>query len=1148
MRCPNCGFIVAETAERCAQCGYDLRASAAATETNIQRELSEAQDAVKRLRRFVPAVVAESVLRDQDRLRGERREITVLFADAVNFTHLSVSLDAESVFDLINDLLSRLVECIHRYDGMVDKFTGDGLMAVFGAPNAHENDPELAVRAALDMQHAANEFESIAREKLGAPLQIRIGLHSGLAVAGILGAQQQVAYTVIGETVNLAARLQAMARSGGILVSSRVYQQTRAFFNFQPAGTIQIKGFDQPIVVYEATGDRAEPLPTRGIAGVSSIFLGHDAEMKQLRDLLDVFLRDRQGRLVTIQGEAGMGKSRLVREWFNTPLPDSLAVWRGHGLPYTEGIGYAAFRSLMRDAQRTYEDGEAWTVHITPALRPFLRQMLGMPLTPEEQIAFRNLEPERVKQLTSLAFREWLLGEARARPVILIIDDFHWADDLSRDLLQSTTSLIREVPLLVCVMTRPIPEKPLNVEVASTDQPRAAPLQLGIDLKPLSAEHSRALLGHLVDLSDLPESIINTILARSEGNPFYIEEFVRALIEKDVLKPGENQWRVAAAVELQALDIPTSLGGLMMTRVDRLPKDLQQVLRSASVLGLQFPARLLEEVERRLHGTPSVQPMVERLLDMGMLEERHEGQDHAYAFTHILAQETIYNSLLHSQRPALHRTAAESIEHVYADDLTNQAEALALHYDRARVREKAMRYAVLAGDRARARYANHEAIEYYSRALQLSQHLSGYEATRWKAAIGLGEVEQLIGEYEEAIAFYQATLEEWREATPEDRAWAMLRLAQVWDKRGNLQEAQAWLRQALAQLDRVRGASPELRAQVYSDLGWLSLRRGDLIAAKEWLEQGLALVGDTEHYDVLSSILNRLGAVYYNRSEWQQAANYVGRAIELRDRLGDVVGYARSLNNLGILKHANGDWDGALADHQRAVELHEQIGDVEGLALSCTNLGVLYTDRGEWQKAEENLQRSFALAQRVAHSYELAQAHMNLGRLYLFQERWAECARHLNAAIPLYQEVGAHANLNLNEAYYLQSVLHLEQGQIDAARQWAVRCHELLREVTETDNGESVEWGRYEQLLGRMAMANDSQSEARQHFDRSVSVLRANGSQLEMGRTAYWSAMLALKMKQIDRAREELNEARRIFQQLGAAADLKRAEQTLRQL
>jgi class 3 adenylate cyclase/tetratricopeptide (TPR) repeat protein len=1136
MRCPECGSENENAVTHCAKCGAALTA-------DVTTQLASVQAAVQQLRRYLPAVVADSVLHDQARLRGERREATVLFADVVNFTQLSVSLDAEAVFDLINGLLSRLVECIHRYDGMVDKFVGDGLMAVFGAPNAHENDPELAVRAALDMQRATAEFEPLARAQVGAPLQIRIGINSGPTIAGVIGTEQQAAYTVIGETVNLAARLQAAARPGGILVSSRVYQQTRALFNFQTSGTTHIKGFDQPVLVFEVVNDRAEPLATRGIAGVTTALLGRDEEIARLRKTLAAFATDRRGRLVVIQGEAGLGKSRLVQEWLSASLPETMVVWRGRGLPYTEGVGYAPFRSLLLDARRTMGQAEDWDARITPALRPFLRQILGLPLSSEENVAFRNLEPERVKQLTVLAVREWMISQARQRPVVAVLDDFHWADDLSRDLLQSIVDLIDEVPLLLCVMTRPVPKRPLHLEIGPSTRLLDAPVRLDLDLKPLSATHSRALFGALVELNDLPEQIIGTILARAEGNPFYIEEFVRMLIEKDVLKPTSGKWRVGSAVEVRTIEVPTTLGGLMLTRCDRLPKELQQVMRDASVIGLEFPARLLEEVERRLHGLPTAAPMLDRLTELGMLEQRHGTVEPVFAFCHILTQETVYNSLLHSQRPALHRTVAESIEFLYSEDVMNQAEALAQHYDRARVRDRAMLYSVLAGNRAKARFANYEAIEHYSRALQLAQHLSGHESARWQAAMGLGDVEQLIGEYEEAAAFYQAMLEEWTGATAENRTWAMLKLGQVWDKRGDLHEADAWLQKALKQLDKVRGVVPELRGQVYSELGWLNLRRGDLSAAQQWLEQGLALVSKTQSYGVRSSILNRLGALHYNRGQWSEAVKCVEQALELRERLGDVVGYARSLNNLGILKWASGDWDGAQSDYQRAVEMHEGIGEAEGLVQAGTNLGLLYTDRGDWLKAEETLQRSLAIAQRIAHPYELAQSHMNLGRLYLFQERWVDSAKQLNAAVNLYEESGARENLNLKDTYYLLGVLALEQGQLDTAQQWAKRSYDLLREVTHTDQGKSPEWGNYYILIGRIAMARNDVSGASRQFDRGITTLQEGGLSIEAARAMYWRASLLLKQGRSEQARQDLEASRLILEQLRAAADLQRVNQ-----
>ncbi|HTP09548.1 MAG TPA: tetratricopeptide repeat protein, partial [Anaerolineae bacterium] len=1014
-------------------------------------------------------------------------------------------------------------------------------------PIAHENDPELAVRAAFDMQRAAAEFEPVARAQVGVPLQIRIGINSGLAVAGVIGADQQAAYTVMGETVNLAARLQAAARPGGILVSAQVYQPTRPLFNFQTSGTTHVKGFDQPILTFEVIGDRAEPLPTRGLSGLVTALLGRDDEMEQLHKMRSAFFNDRRGRLIVIQGEAGLGKSRLVHEWLSTPLPVETAVWHGRGVPYFEGVGYAPFRLLLQDALRVKGPAEEWDTHVTQALRPFLRPILGLALSARENVAMRSLEPERVKQLTTLAVREWIVNEARQQPVIAVIDDFHWADDLSRDLLQSIVDIIDEAPLLLCVMTRPVPKRPLRLDVGSRTRLLDAPVRLDLNLKPLSAAYSRSLLGRLLEINDLPEPIIGTILARAEGNPFYIEEFVRMLIEKDVLKPSGGKWRIASTMEVRTVDVPTSLSGLMLTRFDRLPKELQQVLRDAAVIGLEFPARLLEEVERRLHGTATVAPMLERLIELGMLESRPAAAEPTYAFSHILTQETIYNSLLHSQRPGLHRTAAESIEFLYSEDVMNQAESLALHYDRARVRDRAMLYSVLAGNRARQRFANYEAIEHYSRALQLAQHLSGHESARWQAAIGLGDVEQLIGEYEEAAAFYQAMLEEWAGATAEDRAWAMLKLGQVWDKRGDLHEVDTWLQQALKQLDTVRGTATDLRGQVYSELGWLNLRHGDLAAAQRWLDKGLELVTKTQYYGVQSSILNRLGAVYYNRGQWAEAVRYVEQALTLRERLGDVVGYARSLNNLGILKWASGDWDGAQLDYQRAVEMHESIGEAEGLVQAGTNLGLLYTDRGEWVKAESMLQRSLAIAQRIAHPYELAQSHMNLGRLYLFQERWIDSARHLNAAVGLYEEAGSR-EMNLKDTYYLEGLLALEQGQLDAAQQWAKRSFDLLREVTRTDQGKSPEWGSYEVLSGRIALGRSDLATAARHLDRAVVVLQEGGLLIEAARAMYWRAKLALKQGQFDQVRQNLDASRAIFEQLGAAADLQRVDKQLAML
>ncbi len=596
---------------------------------------------------------------------------------------------------------------------------------------------------------------------------------------------------------------------------------------------------------------------------------------------------------------------------------------------------------------------------------------------------------------------------------------------------------------------------------------------------------------------------------------------------------------------LEKLEAPTSLRGLMMARVDRLPENLRNVLRDAAVIGLQFDARILESIERHFHGAESVAPFLERLTEAGLLEPRPQANVHTYAFRHILTQETIYDSILHAQRPVLHRLVAEALTALYADNLYNQAEVLAIHYDQARMRDKALEYTLLAGERARLQFANRKATEYYSRALQLSQHLTRCEKERWQAAMGLGDIQQHIGEYEEAIAFYQAALEDWKEAPLEAQAEIKLKLGRVWIQRGSMEEAETWLQQGLSCLADSQHTQPQIEAEIHAYLGWISLRRGDLMGARAKLEQALERVDDTQYYDALSSILNRLGAVYYNQGDWERATQAVERALAIRESLGDILGVARSSNNLGILKRNSGEWQSALESYQRGLQILEKIGDSEGIAIAHTNIGNVYIDMGDWEKAEANLRQSFEIAQRIANPYEIAQAHLNFGRLYLAQQLWEPAQSHLDAAITLYKQAGAHASPGHIDAYLLQGQLCLEQGKVNAAVEWSAQSHNLLHEVSGKTSGESAELGRYEQLTGRIGAAQGNAAQALEHLQRARAIFDAGRTQLEVGRTAYYCAQIWLSLADEAKAYARIVEAQRIFTQLGAIPDLQRVEQAL---
>ena len=1112
----------------------------ALVESSAVQDLEQANAAVERLRRFIPPIVADGLLHDRERLTGERREVTVLFVDAVEFTRLSVSLDAESVFNLINDLLSRLVTCVHRYGGLVDKFTGDGLMAIFGAPIAHENDAELAVRAAMDMQQAAVGFSEMARAQLGAPVQIRIGLNCGPVVAGVLGTPEQSAYTVIGESVNLAARLEAIAEPGTILVSSSVHARTAPFFDYDRPRAVIVKGVDEPVEVFQAISYTESPTASRGVPGMVGPYLGRDTQLAQLRGFSDGFLTGTTGRLITVTGEAGMGKSRLIAEWLSE-IEDGqgVTIWRGRGLPYAEGTGYGIFRSLLQDAVDSYANPDRWMDRVSTAFQPLIRHLVGLPLPEGEEAVWEHLGPERTSQLTALAIRDWLVNEAAQQPLLLILDDFHWADDLSRQVLQSLLGLTTDTRVLICIVLRPHASAQLDCTHLDTE------LCHHIVVQPLWHEESRTLLGSFVDLDGFPEPVVDTILERAEGNPFFIEEFVRMLIEQEALQLHDGRWRAVSQPELASLAFPTSLRGLMLARVDRLPENMRYLLQLAAVIGLQFDADLLQAVHAQLRRPENIGPLLDRLSDSDLLQPRSIAGDRTYAFRHIVTQETVYQSILRSDRPKLHLAVAEAIEQLHRFDLEAHVEALVLHYDRARHRNKALQYSLMAGKAAQDRFANREAIGHFSRALQLSQHLGQTDMARWSAAVGLGDVQQHVGEYEDAAAFYEATLNDNIQASPRARADVMMKLGRVWDKLGNLEKAEQWLRAAADEIMQADDRTAAAEAEIYGALGWATLRNGELPAAQALLERAVALVEETDHYSVYSSVLNRLGAVYFSQGEWSKAAEVVQQSLDIRERLGDLLGVARSSNNLGILQRDSGDWAGALQTYQRCLDAMRTIGDVEGEAIAHTNMGNVYIDTGEWDRAERNLQHSFEIAQRIANPYEKAQANMNLGRLYLRKGEYERARRYLDTALTLYAQVGASANPNVIDAYWLQGTLHLEQGQIQEALEWRSKSYTLLSETSGEEDGESPEWGRYHQLSGRAVLTRGQVDQALEHLTRAKAIFESNKSHAEAGRTSYWLAQALMRADDLPGAIEELRKARDIFRELGATDDLVRVTQFL---
>lgn len=545
-------------------------------------------------------------------LRGERKQVTVMFADISGFTAMSEKLDPEEVRSLINACFERLGAVIDHYEGHIDKFIGDEIMALFGAPVAHENDPERALRAALDMMTALDEFNQEHAAQIPKPLALHFGINSGLVIAGGIGTSQRQDYSVMGDTVNLAARLEGLSEAGEILVGEDTYRLTVPLFEFETLKPVKVKGKQKPVQVYRLL--RAKKLmhgQLRGVAGLSAPLVGREAEMALLTETLHNLLAGKGG-LVSVIGEAGIGKSRLIQELYHLcqeHLQAGQVNWvEGRALSHGENASYLVTRDVLCNllgidleapppevGQRLQTEvnnlfpGQSTTVY------PYLAYLLEVPLAEAVARRLKYLEGEALHQRIFNATHTYLSTKAKQQPLILVWEDLHWADPSSLALLETLLPLTQHCPLLLLLVYRPLSERRIWDFHQRASQ-RANKDHNCIELAPLSYDESYQLLDHLMGHCDMTEKTRHSILNKAEGNPFFIEEVIRSMIDSGLIIRSEDDQRWIVTKGIEDLEIPDTLQGVIMARIDRLDLATKRILQVASVIGRNFSYRVLDQV------------------------------------------------------------------------------------------------------------------------------------------------------------------------------------------------------------------------------------------------------------------------------------------------------------------------------------------------------------------------------------------------------------------------------------------------------------------------------------------------------------------------------------------------------------------------
>lgn len=1086
---------------------------------------------------------------------GQRRNVTVLFTDLSGYTELSGRIDAEDVYELIQQYIRLLINEVYKYEGIVDKLTGDGLMALFGAPITHENNAERAVRAALDMQTSIAKWSRQVKDRKGIELQMRVGLHAGSVIVGSIGSNLMMDYTAIGDTVNLANRIEVAAAPGTILVSEEVYGQTKVLFDFKPIPDLILKGIPRPITCYRVTGLKTSPGSVRGVEGLRAPMIGRDEELNRLKEAVNTLTERKQGGFVLVTGEAGIGKSRLKLELIRLVSPSDVRILEGQSLTYRRSVSYWLFLDLLRnylDVKSETPETEVSHKLIRVASRtlgkraagllPYLEHLLSLkPSDPSASERVRYLEAGQLRQQIFMAVRDLLVAETHSTPLLLILEDLHWADEASLDLLRFLLDITRQTPLLIFAISRPYEDGTLakHVEWASKYMDDHF---IDIRLRSLSPDQSEHLLFELLSIPEFPETLREQILQRAAGVPFYLEEILRTLIDGGVIQRDDGRWSVVPGVDTKTLGVPDTLQGLILARFDRLAKFPRRALQLASVIGHQFNLQLLEAL---LYPTDDVQVqealslLVEREYILPSNDEHVE-----YAFRHVLMSDAIYSTLLKRERSKIHGQVGEAIEILYADRLDEQIELLARHFSWSSRLDRALHYSIQAGQKAADRHVNEQVRQHFNQSLDLLPKVEHTPDQALQVYKGLGDVSVFTGEYPDARQYYQAALSSLENAIPGsyDKQCSGLqrKIATTFERQGEYDEALQHLAEAERNLEAVDSPTQVERGQIYSDKGWIQFRRGNLNEAEQLLTGALALLEGTSRYDVIASVYNRLGGLSFQKDDLDQATNYVRKSLVIREEMGDTVAVARSYNNLGLLGWRRGDWDRALENFTRSVELHATLGDVEGTIQLHTNIGLLLTDKGELDEAKEHLEQSLFDALQIGHSFMEALANHHLSRFWLASQEWEKSLEFSDRALNVFSEIGAEENLidlyaSIGEAW-------LGLNDLENAKQAGGEALKLLKENDSPPETPLAEQGRVLRLLGNIALKQEDLDDANKLLKESLDHFTKLGNQLELGRTLVPLALLARSRDDRTAFRLRLKEARMIFHQLGAKLDLKKVD------
>lgn len=966
-----------------------------------ERELLEQAIAVLEIRRSLLGedIVDAAITSMREKLAGlkdgtratrepqQRKLITVLFADVSGFTAMADTMDHEVVSDVINSLWSRVDRAIIDHGGRIDKHIGDAIMALYGTPAAHEDDPERAIRSALQIQSEIMDWKNELSESLPdfktqiQNIQLRIGINAGPALLGTVGITNE--YTAIGDTVNLASRLETAAPRGEILISHDTHQFVRGVFNITELDPITVKGKSEPIPVFtvQSVKPRSFRDTTRGLEGIETRTIGREKELAQMKAVIEETITSKETHLITLVAEAGTGKSRLLYEfgkWLESP-DQAVQILKGRAVQESAHTPYSLLRGIISSLfdihendrasiarqklevgiQKNSSDTENAIQHahfighligLDYSASPYLKGILG----DARQIR------DRAFHYTTQLFSDLTL----TNPLVIFLEDIHWADTGSLDFFESFAEKRPDLPILIVSLTRAtlFEERP--------DWGTGAVQTLRLDLLPLSEKDTRRLISEILQkVPQVPEPIMELILNKAEGSPFYVEELIKVLLEGGVIVRGEKQWSVELK-RLSDLKVPPTLTGLLQARLDGLVPNVRETLQQASVVGRVFWMDIIEHMRN-----PEIQyaENKERVKDrLGILrskeliypyEESASKESFEYIFKNQILHDVTYESVLLRLRPLYHSQAAEGLVDIGGERINEFAGRVGEHFERAEEWVKAAEWYIRAGRQAQNTYASDSAIHYYQKALDFLNKHGKQEQLPLKLDVlqQLGEVFNWQARYTEAVELYSIMLKEAEttgDATAQARA--LLNLSASLSYQG---DHQASLENAINA--EILAESVQAKFEIAKALrgqGTARFRLGEAQAALFLAEKSLDMFTELDTQNEMARCLNLLAAVNYVSGRLNDAESNWEKSLKIFQELGNRQEGMDLLSNLGVVADGLGDYETAFNRYDNALTIAREIGYKDGEIVFLTNRGSEYVALGNYEAAEADLTQAIQLA------------------------------------------------------------------------------------------------------------------------------------------------------------------------------------------